>query len=125
MSEQKRMPKPVIRYSQAFQMEVVRELESGMMSISEIQRKYGIRGEGTVQRWLGRYGNGSRGKVIRVETPQQINELRRLKERVQRLEQALADAHIELALEKAVAQRACERAGIKDLEEFKKKRLGR
>jgi len=60
-----------------------------------------------------------------VETPQEINELKRLRERVRRLESALADANIDLALEKAYTKMACERAGIEDVEEFKKKGLGK
>ena len=70
-------------------MEVVRELETQPVSFAEIRRKYGIRGDGTVQYWLGKYGNGTRGKVVRVERPEEINELKKLKERVRRLETAL------------------------------------
>jgi hypothetical protein len=44
---------------------------------------------------------------------------------VRRLESALADANIDLALEKAYTKMACERAGIEDVEEFKKKGLGK
>jgi transposase-like protein len=110
-----------IRYSEAFKMEVVGELEREQLPFDHIRRKYGIRGIYTVQRWVHRYGNGSRGKVIRVERPQEINELARLKERVRRLEHALADANIELVVERAYTQIACERAGIQDVAEFKKK----
>lgn len=60
-----------------------------------------------------------------METPEEINELKRLKERVKRLERVLADANIDLALERAYTQIACERAGIKDVEEFKKKNAGK
>ena len=105
-------------------MQVVRELEVEGLSVRAVQRKYGIRGCGTVEGWLRKYGNGSRGKVIRVETPKEINELKRLRERVKRLETALADANIDLALERAYTQIACERAGIKDVEAFKKKTPG-
>jgi hypothetical protein len=59
-----------------------------------------------------------------VETPEQIDELKRLKERVKRLEALLADANIDLAIERAYTQIACERAGIKDVAEFKKKHPG-
>jgi hypothetical protein len=59
-----------------------------------------------------------------VETPEEINELKRLKERVKRLESVLADANIDLAIERACTQIACERAGIKDVAEFKKKHAG-
>src|SRR2546427_3923159 len=113
-----------IRYSEAFKMEVVRELETQPVSFAEIRRKYGIRGDGTVQYWLGKYGNGTRGKVVRVERPEEINELKKLKERVRRLETALADANIDLALERSYTRLACERAGIEDVEGFKKKHGG-
>lgn len=123
MIGQSRIIKPAIRYSEAFKMEVVREVEREPVPIDQVRRKYGI-GARTIQKWLRKYGNGSRGKIIRVETPQEIDELKRLKERVKRLEKALADANIDLQLEKAYTQLACERAGIKDVEEFKKKAAG-
>ena len=113
-----------IRYSEAFKQEVVRELESGQSTVAAIQRKYGLGGIVTVQRWVRRYGNGTRGKVIRVEKPEEINEAEQLKRRVRQLETALADTNIDLALERAYTQMACERAGIKDVEEFKKKADG-
>jgi hypothetical protein len=81
-------------------------------------------GYGTLQRWVGQYGNGSIGKVIRVEKPAEINELKRLKERVKRLESALADANLDLALERQYTRLACERAGIQDVSELKKKAAG-
>lgn len=115
---------PTIRYSQAFKLEVVRELERDGLSIEAVRRKYGIGGCGTVSNWVQQYGNGSRGKVIRVERPEEINERARLKDRVRRLEQALADANLDLALERQYTRLACERAGIQDVAEFKKKAGG-
>lgn len=113
-----------IRYSEAFKMAVVREVEEQDLPFEQARRKYGIRGCFTVQAWVHKYGNGSRGKRIRVEKPEEINELKRLKERVRRLESALADANIDLALERAYTELACERAGM-EVEEFKKKAAGR
>lgn len=104
-------------------MAVVREVEEQDLPFEEVRRKYGIRGCDTVQTWVRKYGNGSRGIRIRVEKPQEINELKGLKERVRRLESALADANIDLALERAYTKLACDRAGV-DVEEFKKKATG-
>jgi transposase-like protein len=123
MTQQYRVIRPEIRYSEAFKREVVRELETELRPVDEVRCKYGI-GVGTIQVWLAKYGNGTRGKIIRVETPKEIDQLKKLKERVRRLETALADANIELALEKAYTQLACARAGIQDVEEFKKKTSG-
>jgi len=114
----------VIRYSEAFKMEVVRELEAGGKSFDEVRRKYGIGGCDTVQNWVRYYGNGSRGKIIRVEKPEEINELKQLRERTRRLEKALADANLDLALERQYTRLACQRAGIEDVDEFKKKAAG-
>jgi transposase-like protein len=102
----------------------VRELEESGASFQKIRRKYGIGGCGTVQTWVRRYGNGARGKIIRVEKPEEINELKQLRERMRRLEHALADANLDLALERQYTRLACERAGIKDVGEFKKKAAG-
>ena len=104
-------------------MAVVREVEQQDLAFEQVRRKYGIGGCDTVQTWVRKYGNGSRGKIIRVETPEEINELKRLKERVRRLESLLADANIDIALERAYTELACERAGI-EVEEFKKKAAG-
>jgi transposase-like protein len=113
-----------IRYSEAFKMEVVREVETSGLAFDAVATKYGIRGNGTVARWTRKYGNGTRGKVIRVERPGEINELKRLKARVRQLESALADANIDSALERAYTRLACKRAGIEDVEAFKKKAAG-
>jgi len=118
------VPRAAIRYSEAFKRHVVGELESAELTFAEVKRKYGIRGDETVQVWVRKYGNGTRGRIIRVETPEERDELKDLKERVKRLESALADANIDLALERAYTHMACERAGIKDVEEFKKKADG-
>ncbi len=116
--------RPEIRYSEAFKLEVVRELERDALPFEQVRRKYGIGGSWTVQKWVHKYGNGSRGKVIRVEKPEEINEKEQLKRRVRALEGALADANIDLALERQYTRLACERAGIRDVAEFKKKAGG-
>lgn len=115
--------KPSIRYSEAFKMEVVLEVERSGEPFDRVRRKYGL-GVNTVQSWVRKYGNGSRGKVIRVQKPEEIDELKRLRDRVKRLETALADANLDVALERAYTRLACQRAGIKDVDEFKKKAAG-
>src|SRR5215472_271646 len=115
--------RPAVRYSEAFKMQIVRELEGGLINVDQIRRKYGIGGCYTIRRWVCKYGNGSLGRVIHVEKPEEINERAELKRRVRALEKALADANIDLALERAYTELACERAGM-DVEEFKKKAAG-
>src|SRR5260221_13331415 len=113
MSENQRRQNRAIRYSEAFKMEIVRELESNDLSFAHIQRKYGIKGCATVQRWAGQYGNGTRGKVIRVEKPGEINEGRRRRERVRRMETALAEGDLDLSLRRAYTRTRFRNAGSK------------
>ena len=123
--QRNRVIKPAIRYSEAFKIKVVTELERAGLTLAVVRRKYGIKGCDTVQGWLAKYGNGTRGKIIRVETPEQVNEVKQLKQRVKLLEKLLADANIEIVLEQGYTQIACERAGIKDVGAFKKKQVGK
>ena len=116
--------KSAIRYSEAFKMQLVRELEGGGINVEEIRRKYGVGGGHTIHRWVSKYGNGNLGKVIRVQKPEERNERAEFKQRIRALEKALADANLELALERQYTRLACERAGIKDVLEFKKKAGG-
>src|SRR5580698_3995376 len=109
-----------IRYSEAFKVSVVHELETSGLAFNALARKYGIKGTETVQKWVRKYGNGSRGKVIRVEKPEEIDQTKQLKERVRVLERTVGSLHVELALERAYTEIACERAGIEDVAAFKK-----
>ena len=106
-------------------MSVVHELEAGGLAFNTVARKYGIKGAATVQRWVRKYGNGTRGKVIRVEKPEEIDQKQQLKERVRVLERTVGTLHVELALERAYTEIACARAGIEDVAAFKKKAVGK
>jgi hypothetical protein len=102
-------------------MMVVREVEASGLAFQTVGDKYGIRSSATVPSWVRRYGNGSRGKMIRVEKPNEIDQKQQLKDRVRALEQAVGSLHVELALERQFTLLACERAGIEDVAAFKKK----
>jgi len=115
----------VIRYSEAFKQQVVSELEDGRFgSPFEASQAYGIRGKGTVQHWVRECGKAHLlRKVVRVESPGEPGEIRRLKERVRQLESALADAHMDGALAESYFEILCERTRT-DAEAFKKKHAG-
>ena len=114
----------VIRYSNAFKLQAVREVEAGEMCAEAVQRKYVIKGHGTVIRWVRELGSGKYGKVIRVEKADEVDEAARLRSQLRRAKEALADAHMELALEKAFLRVACEQMD-QSVEGFKKKHAGR
>jgi transposase len=116
----------VMRYSEAFKMQVVRELEQGRFkSPWEAGRAYGVKGTKTVAYWVRQFGKDHLlGKLVRVMKADEEAEVKALRKRVRELERALADAHMDLKLEAAYVELACEVAGVEDVAEFKKKHAG-
>ena len=115
--------KEVFRYSESFKRQVVREIENGVHpNCFSASKAYGIRGSCTVLGWVSKYGKTHlQRRVIRVETTEERNEVKMLRRRVRDLEAALGDAHLDLRLERAYLEIACESAGIGDICAFKKK----
>jgi transposase len=115
-----------IRYSEAFKLQVVRDLEQGRFeNAGAAGRAYGVNGAETVANWIRRYGKEHLlRKAIRVMKADEQAEVKALRKRVRELERALSDAHIDLKLEEAYVEMACEAAGIEDVVEFKKKHAG-
>jgi transposase len=116
-----------VRYSEAFKVQVVRDLEQGRFeSAKAAGRAYGVNGTDTVRHWVRRLGKDHLlGKVVRVMKADEETELKALRKRIRELERALADAHIDLKLEEAYVELACEAAGVKDVAGFKKKHDGK
>lgn len=117
------MKNETVRYSEAFKLQIVSEIESGKLTCqNEARRRYGIKGSCTIEKWIRKYGKTHLlNKVIRVETPKERDRLKEIEEENRRLKSALADAHLDLRLEKAYVEIACEVAGIQDVDSFKKK----
>lgn len=111
-----------IRYSEAFKRQVVEEIARGKFtSPYKAQQAYGIRGQMTVTKWVRKYGRDDLlPKRIRIETMEEVDQLKEARKRIRELEAALADAHIDQCLEHAFLEIACERMG-EELNDFKKK----
>lgn len=112
----------VIRYSRAFKLQLVREVESAGTCAHQVALKYDV-GPHTVLRWVRQFGSGKYGKVIRVERADDMSETVRLRQQLRQAKEALADAHMELALERAYLEVACEQME-QNVEDFKKKHGG-
>ena len=112
-----------IRYSQGSKMQCARDVEAGKSCAYAVQRKYKIKGNATVMRWVRQFGSGRYGKIIRVEKAHEVNEAGQLRSELRRVKEALADTHMELALEQAFLAVACEELD-QSLEAFKKKHAG-
>ena len=116
-----------IRYSEAFKLKVVRELEEGRFgSIREARLVYGVRGAATVTGWVRQFGKDHLlGKVVCVMKADEQVEVQTLRKQVRELKAALADAHLDLKLDAAYLKIACRAAGVDDVEDFKKKHAGK
>jgi len=112
----------IVRYSMSFKHQVVKDLESGRFSsISEAKDHYGITGTGTVQNWLVKYGrNHLCAKVVRVEKPNEKDQILQLKKQIRQLKEALGQTQAENVINQEFLKIACEQMG-KDVESFKKK----
>ena len=110
-----------VRYSEGFKLRVINELENGRFSNqTEAKEFYGL-GDGTVPRWLRLYGkNELLRRVVRVETPEDIDVQKKLKQRIMDLERALADAKMKEVAAEVYLGVACDKFGVKDVEAFKK-----
>ena len=112
----------IVRYSIGFKLQVVNQLESGRFSsICEAKGHYGISGADTIQRWLRKYGrNELCPKVVRVEKPNEKNQILELKKQIRQLKEALGQTQAEKVIGEEFLKIACEKMGL-DVEDFKKK----
>ena len=85
------------RYSQAFKQQVVSEIESGIYTISQAQHLYRIGSNSTIRNWLRQFGkNHLLSQRVHIQTTEEVNQLKQLASDKQRLESALADAHLKI-----------------------------
>ena len=112
----------VLRYSMSFKRQVVSELESGRFdSILQASEHYGISGSETVRKWLRKFGrNHLCPKVIRVEKPNEQDQVRQLKKQIKQLKEVLGQTQAENVINQEFLKIACEEMG-QDVDAFKKK----
>jgi len=115
-------PSMQIRYSMAFKRQVVEDLETGRFgSIIQASEHYGIGGAETVRKWLRQFGkNHLIPKVVRVEKPDEADQIVQLKKQIQQLQQALGKTQLENVMNESFLRIACQQLGV-DFDAFKKK----
>ena len=83
------MTEKIKRYSEAFRRQVVAEYESGV-TITSLQKKYGIKGGTPIQTWIKKYARaGFRHEVVHIQTVEEVNRVKDLEKQVKEMEQAL------------------------------------
>jgi len=81
-------------YSQTLKLQIVQEIEHGILSISQAQRSYGIQSRSTVVNWVKKFGTFSfehtHSKQTMEKTPEQ--RILELEQRIKQLERQKKDA---------------------------------
>ena len=86
-------PKTQLRYSNGFKERVVRELEEELLTIKDVQRRYGIRGNVTIQRWIRTFGKHHLlNRVVKIETMDEKDRIKELEKQIKELKLKLADS---------------------------------
>lgn len=84
-------------YPLVFIMEVIKEVQSGKISMTRAQRKYGIGGNTTIQRWIKKYSKLGKKKPEELDQMSKLElENERLKKEKQELESALAKLQLKV-----------------------------
>lgn len=102
----------VTRYSEAFKVQVVADIEKGQLTMAEARKKYGIKGSHTVKAWLKRYGREALlPRIVRIEKMDERDRLKQLEKEKQALESALAQAHLRIVSLESMIDIADEQLG--------------
>ena len=110
------MVKAQIRYSEAFKNKVLQEIEEGHLSQAEVRRKYGLKYNMTIRRWIKQLGKKHLlNRTVRIEIPDEINPsdiIKQLKAEKQQLESALAQSQLKVIGLESLVEVAEEKYGI-------------
>jgi transposase len=110
----------VIRYSEAFKQQIVKEIESGDHTIASARRAYGITGGPTVKHWFKKLGKlGSLPTFIRVEKPDEKDRVKDLEKQIRELKESLAETQVRYLIAESYFEVVCEEQGL-DAEQVKK-----
>lgn len=103
----------VRRYSVAFKQKVVSEIEAGTLTIAHAQKLYDIRGRGSIYYWLRHMGKAHLlNHIVRIQMADETSKLKQLEKEKQRLESALAQAHLKILTLEATLEVLEEQAGV-------------
>jgi len=103
----------IIRYSEAFKLKVVEEIESGKLTISGAMKLYDISGEGTIQKWIRKFGKlYLLNKVVRIEMKDEVSKIKQLEREKKELESALAQAHLKILAYESLVEVAEKNLGV-------------
>lgn len=99
-------------FSETFKRDKVREIELGLVRVSEVKRQYFV-SETSIYRWIRKFGlQKETPERLIIETMSDTKALRELKERVAELERLVGQKQIEVEFYKKMIDLAQEHYGI-------------
>lgn len=103
----------ILRYSNAFKLMVVDEIERGKMTIEEVRKIYDISGAATIQNWIKKFGKlHLLNKIVRIEMRDEASKIKQLEKQKKELESALAQAHLKIIAYESLIEVAEKKLGI-------------
>ncbi len=120
--ENRAKTRTIIRYSQAFKMKVVSDIESGKYTTGQARKVYGIGGAGIIQNWIKKFGKLELlNKIVRIQMKDEQSVIKQLEKEKHELESALAQAHIKILAYESLISVAEKNLGMDLKKNFKPK----
>ena len=111
----------VKRYSEAFKLQILSELESGKYTKGEICRIYSI-APASIYAWIKKYSKFDLLNCrINIETMDDVDKIKKLEEENKQLKDLLVKKDVQSFLDEAYLEYAAKELGYKSVEELKKK----
>jgi len=109
----------ILRYSSAFKLKVVKEIESGKFTIAQARKIYDIKGTSTIQKWIKKYGkNHLLNKIIRIQMKDEKDQIKELKNQIRALERTLSRSQIDNLCLRSLVEVVDEKYGINSKKNF-------
>jgi|WetSurMetagenome_2_1015567.scaffolds.fasta_scaffold1218271_1 transposase len=116
----------IIRYSEAFKLHVIEDMDKNGLTQAEVVKKYGLSHHSVLHEWLAKYAKHLLHRIVRIQMPKEKNpydEIKELKKEKQKLESALAQSHLKNLVLESMIEVAEEEFQIPIKKNFGKKQL--
>jgi transposase-like protein len=111
----------VKRYSESFKLKILKEIETGKYSKSEVLSLYDI-GPGTLYSWIKKYSRFDLlNRQVKILTMSEKDKIKELEKQIQQLKELLVEKDLTNLTDKVYFQDAVRQLVFKDIEDFKKK----
>lgn len=111
----------VKNYSEAFKLKILSDLSSGKYSKSELAALYGL-SVSLINKWIKKFNRQDlMNKRVTVQTPEEVEQLKALKQELAQLKELLVQKDLELLVNRSYLEAVAQAHGYKSIEDLKKK----